>query len=256
VYKKQSLGHANAIDFEGLSEDRKQVFAPGLCIMIAIFQSLKIQQAEYSDAALREGVLFELQPSHNSLNVRVRTAQSLATRYDIDTQYAHKVLTACMYIFDKVKEQWQLHDTSFRHLLGWSALLHEVGLQIHSRGIQKHSSYILLHSELPGFNQEQQQIIAFLVRFHRKKVRLEDILDDTNIPKQDLIYLLVILRLGILLNINRQQTSLPEFSIEVEGNDIQLGFAQEWFELSPLLLADIGQENAYLQNIDMHLSLR
>jgi exopolyphosphatase/guanosine-5'-triphosphate,3'-diphosphate pyrophosphatase len=250
-----ALGHSDALTFERLSLDRQPVFVAGLCILIAIFQSLHIPQMVFSESALRDGVLYELQPNHSSQNVRVRTAQSLANRYVIDTNYAHKVLSTCMYIFDNVKDDWQLHEASFRYLLGWAALLHEVGLQIHSRGIQKHSSYILQFSEMPGFNQDQQQIIAFLVRFHRKKIRKEDVLLETSIGDKQLLQLLMILRLSVLLNINRLQASLPKFTIAVDDADIKLGFAQEWFELSPLLLADIGRENSYLKNVDMHLTL-
>ena len=249
------LGHSEALNFEGLSVDRKPVFVAGLCILIGIFQSLKITQIMFSEAALREGVLFELQPSHSSQNVRVRTAQSLATRYSIDTNYAHKVLTTCMYVFDSVKEAWDLDTFSLRHLLGWAALLHEVGLQIHSRGIQKHSSYIIQYSEMAGFNQDQQQIIAFLVRFHRKKIRKDDVITDTSVSAVELSKLLVILRLSVLLNINRSQSTLPEFTISVEDNKVKLGFTKEWFELSPLLLADIGRENGYLKTLEMHLTL-
>jgi exopolyphosphatase/guanosine-5'-triphosphate,3'-diphosphate pyrophosphatase len=250
-----TLGHSDELNYEGLSDDRRPVFVAGLCILIGIFQSLRISEMLFSESALREGVLYELQPSHSSQNVRVRTAQSLATRYAVDTNYAHKVLSTCMHIFDKVKDDWDLHQPPLRHLLGWASLLHEVGLQIHSRGIQKHSSYILQHSEMAGFNQEQQQIIAFLVRFHRKKIRKEDMLNDASINVQQLSRLLVIMRLSVLLNINRLQANLPEFTIIVEGDDIKLGFAKEWFELSPLLLADIGRENAYLKNIGIHLTL-
>lgn len=243
------------LSFEGLSDDRKSVLAPGLCILIAICQSLHIEELIYSDSALREGVLFELQPNHNTQNIRVKTAQSLATRYDVDTNYAHKILTTCMYILDGVKQDWGITNPSYRHLLGWSALLHEVGLQINSRGIQKHSSYVLLNTDLPGFNQEQQQIIAYLVRYHRKKIGPNNLLNEVSINPNKLKYLLIILRLAVVLNINRHQAELPQFSIKVSADEIKVGFDQSWFELSPLLLADIGRENAYLSAIDMHLSL-
>jgi exopolyphosphatase/guanosine-5'-triphosphate,3'-diphosphate pyrophosphatase len=249
------IKHYEDFNFEGLSEDRKPVFVAGLCIMIAIFQSLNIDEVLFSESALREGVLYELQPTHSSQNVRVRTAQSLATRYDIDTQYAHKVLSSCMYIFDHVKDDWALDLPIYRHLLGWAALLHEVGLQINSRGLQKHASYVLLNSEMPGFNQEQQQIIGFLVRFHRKKIKQEDWLTDLSIDTDKVLQILAILRLGVLLNINRHLPTLPEFSIKVDENDIKLGFAQDWYELSPMLLADISRENGYLKHIGMHLTL-
>ena len=253
--KCHALGRANKLNFDGLSDDRKPVFTAGLCILIAICQSLEIATIEFSEAALREGVLYELQPTHSSQNVRVRTAQSLATRYDVDTTFAHKVLTSCMYIFDKVKDEWALHDAQDRHLLGWAALLHEVGLQINSRGIQKHSSYVLLNSEMPGFNQEQQQVIASMVRFHRKKIRKDEYLLDCTITHQKLIYLLTILRISVMLNINRHQSDLPEFSIQVDKSNIKLGFAREWYELSDMLLADISKESTYLQNINIHLSI-
>ncbi len=250
-----SLGHSEALVFEGLTEDRQAVFVAGLCILIGIFQSLSVQHMVYSDSALREGVLYELQPSHSSQNIRVRTAQSLATRYDIDTAFAHKVLSTCMLIFNHVQHEWALHEPQFRHLVGWAALLHEVGLQIHSRSIQKHSSYILQYSEMPGFNQEQQQTIALLVRFSRKKIRPEELPKEGSIDSLTLNRLIVIVRLGVLLNINRHQEALPEFTISVLEHDIKLGFAKEWFELSPLLLADISRENAYLQSIDKHLTI-
>lgn len=251
----KTVGHFQDFTFEGLSEDRKPVFTAGLCIMIAAFQSLNITEVVFSEAALREGVLFELQPTHSSQNVRVRTAQSLATRYDVDTNYAHKVLSSSMYIFDLVKDTWSLDLPIYRHLLGWAALLHEVGLQINSRGLQKHSSYVLLNSEMAGFNQEQQHIIGFLVRFHRKKIKKEEWLSDLSVDSSKVLQILAILRLGVLLNINRHLPTLPEFSIKVDSNDIKLGFAQDWYELSPMLLADISQENSYLRHINMHLTL-
>ncbi len=249
------IGHCDAFTFDMLNEDRRAVFVPGLCILIAIFQSLKLKTMEFSEYALREGVLYELQPSHNSQSIRVRTAQSLATRYNVDAQYAHKVLTTSMFIFDQLKLSWTLKSVNMRHMLGWAALLHEVGLQIHSRGIQKHSSYIIQHTDMPGFNQEQQHIISQLIRFHRKRIKPEDITIDFSITKEEFFKLLAILRLSILLNINRQSSALPTFTIHAESNEIKLGFNQEWFELSPLLLADISLENGYLNTIDIHLSI-
>ena len=68
--------------------------------------------------------------------------------------------------------------------------------------------------------------------------------------------LLVILRLGILLNINRQETQLPEFSVSLSSDKIVLNFPDNWFDLSPLLLADLEQENAYLENTPYSIKIR
>lgn len=49
-----------AVSFQGLKESRRQVFASGLAITMALFDVLNIKRMALSDAALREGVLYEL----------------------------------------------------------------------------------------------------------------------------------------------------------------------------------------------------
>ncbi len=246
-------GRSDKLDFAGLSEDRKPVFVAGLCIMLAIFQSLKLKQVEISQAALREGVLAELQGKQTSQNVRVRTAQSLATRYDVDTQYAHKVLKTCMFIYNQIKQDWGLSDPKFRFMLGWSALLHEIGLQVNSRGIQKHSSYILSHSDLPGFNQEQQKVMSALVRFHRKKIAPDDFPNVIEFSETCIARMLIILRLGILLNVNRQVSNDILKKCEVKEESIKLTFNDGLLNSNALLLADLNKETHYLKQLKVKL---
>ena len=60
---KQELIAFKCIDnicFEGLRADRAAVLASGLCILIALFNCLKIKELKLSSGALREGLLFEL----------------------------------------------------------------------------------------------------------------------------------------------------------------------------------------------------
>jgi exopolyphosphatase/guanosine-5'-triphosphate,3'-diphosphate pyrophosphatase len=250
------VGHTELITLPGLSEDRRPVFAAGLSILIAIFRSLNIPQLETSSAALREGVLYEIQDLQNNKSIRERTAQSLATRYDVDTHYAKKVWATCIQIFESTAESWSINTWDLRHLLAWSALLHEVGLQINSRGVQRHSSYIIEQTDLPGFNQEQQKLLSTLVRYHRKKIKQAELPNFVNYDEATVMKLLVILRLGILLNINRQETQLPEFKVSVSGDKIVLNFPDNWFDLSPLLLADLEQENAYLESTPYSIKIR
>ena len=49
-----------AVRFHGLIESRRQIFASGLVITIALFDALQIERMELSNAALRDGVLYEL----------------------------------------------------------------------------------------------------------------------------------------------------------------------------------------------------
>ena len=77
-------------------------------------------------------------------------------------------------------EQWQeqnpkLANPHLSALLKWAVMLHEVGLNINHSGMHRHSAYILQNSDLPGFNQEQQTLMATLVRYHRKAIKLDDL---------------------------------------------------------------------------------
>lgn len=65
---KQVLIDCKSIDniaIEGLRDDRAPVLASGLCILIALFDSLQIKEFKLSTGALREGLLFEMLPNFN-----------------------------------------------------------------------------------------------------------------------------------------------------------------------------------------------
>lgn len=249
-----AAGSIDNIDLPHVNEDRKQVFPAGLAILIAIFRSLKLPSINYAQAALREGVIYEMESSLANTNIKERSAQSLATRYDVDTKQAKLVLDTCFSLFEQAKEQWHLNEARLKPLLGWSALLHEVGLHINSRGVQRHSSYILANAELPGFNSEQQTFIATLARFHRKKIKLEEIPQLTQFSHYELLNCIVLLRLAVLLNIKRQQGFLPEYEFNVDKNKLSLCFPENWLAEHPVITADLVKEQEQVEKANIKLS--
>ncbi|MGQ8364823.1 exopolyphosphatase [Glaciecola sp. 1036] len=248
-------GHAEALDFEGLSEERKPVFASGLCIMLAIFQSLRIGEYKYAANALREGVLYELQPKQTTQNICLSTAQSMAKRYHVDPQYAHNVLQTCMALYNKVKDVWEIDSANNRFILGWASLLHEVGLHINSKGIHKHSSYILANSDMPGFHQEQQQVIATLVKFHRKRIKLKEFPEFVNYDRLRLYKLLAILRIALVFNINRTESIVTGNILARDDQNIELIIENSLLEQHPLLMVDLEKEQSYLVDINIDLDI-
>jgi len=250
-------GSAEALNFAGLTDERKPVFAAGICIMMAIFQSLSVDQFVYSQYALREGVLAELMPAKANQNVCLNTAQSMVKRYHVDTQYAHQVLQSCMHIYNAVKHTWKIEQPALRFVLGWASLLHEVGLHINAKGIQKHSSYILQHADMPGFNQEQQLIIATLVRFHRKRIRTEELPEFVNYSSEDVEKLITILRLAMVLNVNRKaSTVISQIDIDEKSEKKQkltLKINRREFVNNPLLDVDLETERAYLKALGIQI---
>ncbi|WP_137167956.1 exopolyphosphatase [Salinimonas lutimaris] len=249
------IGHVDQLNIPEISEDRRAVIAGGLAILIGVFQTLNISGLHYSSAALREGVLYQMEDELHNADIRGRTAASLATRYDIDTPQANMVLTTSRFIYRHCAKSWKLKNKDFDSMLGWAATLHEVGLQINSRSVQRHSAYILSNVDMPGFTQEQQELLATLVRFHRKKIKTAEIPEFNQYDKQSVQRLIAILRLGALLNIKRQEGFLPEFEARATKQGLALVFPPEWLSKRPVLSADLEQEQAYWKAIDMSLTV-
>ena len=251
-----AAGNSKDLQIQGLTDDRRPVFAAGLAILIAIFKSLDIQEMEYSQDALREGLLYEMEEHLTYPDIRQRSAESLATRYDVDVEQAKRVLSTTMALHQQCKKAWKIDNKELKNMLAWSALLHEVGLQINTRGIQRHSGYILQNIELPGFGQEQQNLLATLTRFYRKKIKVAEIPEFTLLAQDQVYRLIALLRLGVLLNIKRQDDILPEFSVKAEGDKLHIQFPDEWLEQKPVFSADIERESDYIKELGLKLSYK
>lgn len=247
-------GKVSKLKLHSISEDRLPVFPAGLAVLAAVFESLNIDEMQYSSAALREGVLYEMEERLQRQDICQRTAESIATRYDVDTQQAKRVLQTSSILFQQCAKAWQINKSEFQHMLGWAALLHEVGLQINSRGVQRHSAYILSNTELPGFNQEQQSLLATLAACHRKKIRVEDIPKFEQFSAKTVYKLICLLRLGALLNIKRQDDLLPKIKMNIQEDTINISFAKQWLDSKPLVMADLELEANRLKVLDINLT--
>jgi exopolyphosphatase/guanosine-5'-triphosphate,3'-diphosphate pyrophosphatase len=188
-------------------------------------------------------------------DIRQRTANSLLTRYDVDITQAMLVMNTCVSLLKQVAKPWKLQEQYHKDLLSWAAMLHEVGLQINSRGVQRHSAYILQNIEMPGFNQEQQELLATLVRFHRKKIRLDEIPEFYQFDSLTVYKLLSLLRLSALLNIKRQEDGVPNLEVTAEKLKLIIGFPQDWLENKPIIAADLEREKQYLEVLDLTLQV-
>ncbi|XOV89139.1 MAG: exopolyphosphatase [Pseudomonadota bacterium] len=248
--------HVDRLALQNLSEERREVFPAGLAILIAVFESLGLQSMEFSPAALREGVIYDMEDRLSHLDVRERTAQSLAARYDVDIEQAQRVLQTTLYLFDETKKAWSISKRELRNLLAWAALLHEVGLQINSRGVQKHSAYILRNVEMLGFNEEQQRLLATLARFQRKRITKSEIAEFSLFDAPAIVQLIALLRLGVLLNIKRQNDILPAMKVRANKAGLRLQFPPDWLAGKPTFSAYLEREKEQIAVLGIDLSFK
>jgi exopolyphosphatase/guanosine-5'-triphosphate,3'-diphosphate pyrophosphatase len=57
-------------------------------------------------------------------------------------------------------------------LLEAAGYLHDIGHYVSASSHHKHSYYLVAHSDLPGFTDQERQMIALLCRYHRKSMPL------------------------------------------------------------------------------------
>lgn len=82
------LDQIDDIKLEGLTDERKPVFAAGVAILLAIFESFSLKQMHFSDGALREGLMYEMEERFQRSDIRMRTAENLADKHQVDVSHA------------------------------------------------------------------------------------------------------------------------------------------------------------------------
>lgn len=248
------LGEVDKIDIEGVKPDRQAVLPAGLAILEAIFDALDLKQMDVSEGALREGVLYDLIGRHHHEDIRERTLVSLMTRYHADFEQAARVEAKAMEAFDQVRVAWGLDEERYRDLLGWAARIHEVGLDIAHYHYHKHGAYLVEHADLPGFSRRDQQMLALLVRSHRRNIPRQKFLGLSDGLK--LMRLCVVLRFAILFHHIRDTQQAPQMQLQAGHNTLDVTFPEGWLESHPLTQADFAQEAEWLKRIDFTLSVR
>ncbi|MDO6704672.1 exopolyphosphatase [Photobacterium sp. 1_MG-2023] len=245
--------HSDELALPGLPDDRKPVFAAGVAILSAIFTALKIDQMIFSDGALREGLLYEMEERFRHSDIRIRTATAMATQYNVDIDQATRVR-------DTAKEIYIQATAGSTHaelvsLLNWGALLHEVGLSISYPGFHRHSAYLLRHSTMPGFNLEEQTVLATLARFQRKSLKLDEMPELSIFKRKHLYPMIRALRLAVALHGQRTDEPLPSMVLTAEKEKWLLSLPDGWQTNNRLLAADLDKEQEYWRKAGWELSI-
>ncbi|WP_440055014.1 Ppx/GppA phosphatase family protein [Pseudoalteromonas sp. T1lg65] len=247
-----AAGHLDLVNLKSLPEERKSSIAGGLAVLIALFRQLNLEQMHFCEFALREGLLFEMHQT-DEFDIRTRTINAFSEQYRVDQAHAENICSTLKVLYEAVKNNWQLNKLDYE-MLCWAAKLHEVGLVINSSGLHKHSAYIVRHSQLPGFTQQQQQYLSALVRFCRKKIKLAELSELITDDLNRFAHLLALLRLSVLANRKRQQEQVPVLEIEALQNTLLVKASPDWLETHTLFAADLEQEQTFIKALGIKLA--
>lgn len=238
--------HIDQVSLEGLSDDRRPVFAGGVAVLSAVFKALDIEHMQVSDLALREGLLYELVGHVRHVDVRETTVKALMQRFTVDPEQASRVERTALALLKQVEQAWELNDTLDERMLAWAAGLHEIGLVIAHGSFHKHGAYILANADMPGFSREQQALLAALVRVHRRKfvdAEFDALPEAVRTSGQRLA---ILLRLSVMMHRGRSGSHKPPMRVLADNTTLQLTFPDQWLAEHPLTEAELLREAEYL----------
>ncbi|MEX0451379.1 exopolyphosphatase [Spiribacter sp. 218] len=239
-------GRINKLTLDGVSARRAEVLPGGFAVLSAAFDQLGIAHMDAADGALREGLLFDLLGRIRHEDVRSASIAAMARRYHVDTEHAGRVADTAEQLRRMVADAWQLDEPGMGDMLRWAASVHEIGLDISHSQYHKHGEYILRHSDLAGFSREDQQVIATLVRAHRRKFPRAVFRELPQYWQRPAMRLAIVLRLATTLHRARTAEPPPPVSATTEGKTLHLALADRGGAGHALIEADLQEEADYI----------
>jgi exopolyphosphatase / guanosine-5'-triphosphate,3'-diphosphate pyrophosphatase len=176
-----------------ISPQRAEVIVAGGLILENVMRALRIETLEPCGFALREGVLIdylrrieaeELPPVPDVEDKRLRSVFAIGRRYGYEERHALQVAALAEKMFDQIAPVYNL-ERHLRTLLSAAALLHDVGYHISHESHHKHSFYLIKHSEITGFSENEKLVIANTARYQRGSLPKESHSEFMKLPEKD-----------------------------------------------------------------------
>ena len=246
--------HIDKIKLAGLSERRTAVIAGGLCVLLAIFKTLKIELMQVSEQSMREGLLYDLVGRITHQDVRDATVEAAMTRWSVDIEQAQRIANTVERLYHSTSRQWSIDAEHIRPLVKWASMLHEIGLQVSHNNYHKHGAYILANADMQGFSQQEQALLAALVLSHRSKFRINHFKQLMKPFIKAGKLMCVLLRIAVLLHRGRTDQLIPEIDIKANKKNIHLHFPEGWLDEHSMTHADLIKEINHLASAGYKLS--
>lgn len=248
---KEKIIKAESIDklkFDGLKEDRREVLAGGVAVLIAVFKKLNIDVMKTADGALRYGILFDLAGRKLQRDPRESSVAQMMINFHVDPEQAERVEKVAAELLKSLAPHASGESA---HFLTWAAKLHETGLVLSRSDYHKHSEYIIRNSDIAGFSRPEQERLACLVLGHRGNLKkVEGLLG--NKQNAELIFCL---RIATIVAHAHENIELPKLEAELHGRTFRLTVPKVWLVNHPLVEYLLEEEKASWSKVNYTFDL-
>ncbi|TQV88857.1 Ppx/GppA phosphatase family protein [Aliikangiella coralliicola] len=244
------------ISIPGLKAPRDQTIIPGVAIALAIFQALKIKKMHISRGGLREGILYDLIGRIKAEDIRQRSISALSQRYHVP-EFRSQLLTKISKKLAgniKTSKSLSLSQENLK-FLEWAAQCCRIGLALSHSQYQKHSAYLIKYSELSGFTIKEREVLAAIVKNHRRKLcftALEEVqISELEIKRLSIVIL--ILRLANIIGQNGKSNQSGHIKIEANSQCFTIVMREKWFAKHHLIGQALELEQDYWRKTGFEL---
>lgn len=225
VERLESMTYEERMRKLKLRPDRADVILPASIVLHLIASEAKVRQIAIPNVGIKDGILLEIaEDLSKKLHLRRReqvweSALHMGRKYQFDEKHARMTSKLAAHLFIQSKPLHDLDDSNLL-LLEIGALLHDIGHFINSIDHDKHGHYLLSVNRLIGLTQREQNIVANLVRYHRKESPSTQDENFKSLPQKDrlvVIKLSTLLRLADSLDISHMGTVTDVFLRETKS---------------------------------------
>ncbi len=176
---------------------------PALLVYLFFLERTRAEAMVVPQVSIRDGALRALSSGdHVQFQEEFRSqdlasARSLGRKYHFDEAHGDHVRTLALKLFDDLTSEHGLGERQ-RLLLETAALLHDIGVYVNPSAHHKHGEYLVANAEIFGLRREEIEVVATVIRYHRKampKVYHERF---TALPPEDRV---VVLKLAAILRV-------------------------------------------------------
>ena len=161
----------------GMNPRRSDIIVAGNAILIGALNVLGRTEVTVCDRALREGVVVDFLERNQAVSralgdVQTRrfdAAHEVARRFGAGGIHEAKVGALALQLFDQLTDVHGFEPKE-REVLFGAAVLHDVGRAINPSAHHKHGAYIVRNAKPEGWEDDEVELMAALVRYHRKSL--------------------------------------------------------------------------------------
>ena len=208
---------------------------------MAVFEELDVEQMAFNEAALRDGVFYDLIGRDYENDMREQTVVEFQNRYHVSKNQAQRVHYIADNFLRSLAQNASEQELSYwQDYLRWACMLHEVGLDIAHTAYHKHTAYILAQADMPGFSRAEQSILSRITLAQRGDLKKLNEMGSLPEMQWNTIFAL---RFAVLFCRGRVKVTLPKHAL-LKRNDskVTLQMPQSWLNKNSLTAAALQHE--------------